>query len=104
MNVIHDRTELVNSTLATVGKTLREVVFTAITIVCMSGIVLLNVPFALAGGILFPWMRGINLSVSAAVGFVSLFGVAESTGGCVAREFQGTPRSFQMRFPSCGRC
>jgi cobalt-zinc-cadmium resistance protein CzcA len=40
----------------------------------------MNVPFSLVGGVLFLWMRGIHLSVSAAVGFISLFGVAVMSG------------------------
>jgi cobalt-zinc-cadmium resistance protein CzcA len=51
-----------------------------------AGLVLLNVPFSLVGGILFLWLRGINLSVSAAVGFVSLFGVAVMSGVLVVSE------------------
>jgi cobalt-zinc-cadmium resistance protein CzcA len=43
-------------------------------------LVLLNVPFSLAGGLIALWLRGINLSVSAAVGFISLFGVAVMSG------------------------
>ena len=49
-------------------------------------LVLMNVPFSLVGGILFLWMRGINLSVSAAVGFISLFGVAVMSGVLVVAE------------------
>ena len=45
-----------------------------------AGLVLLNVPFSLVGGILALYLRGINLSVSAAVGFISLFGVAVMSG------------------------
>ncbi len=45
-----------------------------------AGLVLTNVPFSLVGGILLLWLRGINLSVSAAVGFISLFGVAVMSG------------------------
>jgi cobalt-zinc-cadmium resistance protein CzcA len=45
-----------------------------------AGLVLLNVPFSLVGGILALYVRGINLSVSAAVGFISLFGVAVMSG------------------------
>jgi len=45
-----------------------------------AGIVLMNVPFSLVGGIVALWLRGINLSVSAAVGFISLFGVAVMSG------------------------
>ncbi|HEY1493309.1 MAG TPA: CusA/CzcA family heavy metal efflux RND transporter [Candidatus Solibacter sp.] len=45
-----------------------------------AGMVLVNVPFSLVGGIIFLYLRGINLSVSAAVGFISLFGVAVMSG------------------------
>ena len=45
-----------------------------------AGLVLLNVPFSLVGGIGALLLRGIPLSVSAAVGFVSVFGVAVMTG------------------------
>ena len=45
-----------------------------------AGLVLVNVPFSLVGGIIFLYLRGINLSVSAAVGFISLFGVAVMSG------------------------
>lgn len=51
-----------------------------------AGLVLLNVPFSLVGGFLFLWLRNINLSVSAAVGFVSLFGVAVMSGVLVVSE------------------
>jgi cobalt-zinc-cadmium resistance protein CzcA len=43
-------------------------------------LVLLNVPFSLAGGLILLYLRGIHLSVSAAVGFISLFGVAVMSG------------------------
>jgi cobalt-zinc-cadmium resistance protein CzcA len=43
-------------------------------------LVLLNVPFSLAGGLIALYLRGIHLSVSAAVGFISLFGVAVMAG------------------------
>lgn len=43
-------------------------------------LVLLNVPFSLSGGLIFLYLRGIHLSVSAAVGFISLFGVAVMSG------------------------
>src|SRR4051812_4132673 len=45
-----------------------------------AALVLVNVPFSLVGGIIFLYLRGINLSVSAAVGFISLFGVAVMSG------------------------
>jgi len=43
-------------------------------------LVLLNVPFWLAGGLILLYLRNIHLSVSAAVGFISLFGVAVMGG------------------------
>ena len=43
-------------------------------------LILLNLPFALSGGILLLWMRGLYLSVSASIGFVALFGVAVLNG------------------------
>ena len=43
-------------------------------------LVMLNVPFALIGGIAALWVRGINLNLSAAVGFIALFGVAVLNG------------------------
>ncbi len=43
-------------------------------------LVILNVPFALVGGIAALWLRGINLNLSASVGFIALFGVAVLNG------------------------
>ena len=43
-------------------------------------IVMLSVPFALAGGFWLMWWLGFNLSVAAAVGFIALAGVAAETG------------------------
>jgi cobalt-zinc-cadmium resistance protein CzcA len=51
-----------------------------------AGLVMLNVPFSLVGGILLLYLRHINLSVSAAVGFISLFGVAVMSGVLVIAE------------------
>lgn len=43
-------------------------------------LVLLNVPFALIGGVLSLWLRHMYLSVSASIGFIALFGVAVLNG------------------------
>jgi cobalt-zinc-cadmium resistance protein CzcA len=43
-------------------------------------LVMLNIPFAFVGGVALLLVRGINFSVSAGVGFVSLFGVAIMSG------------------------
>jgi len=39
-----------------------------------------NIPFALVGGIAALWIRGMNLNLSASVGFIALFGVAMLNG------------------------
>jgi cobalt-zinc-cadmium resistance protein CzcA len=45
-----------------------------------AGLVLATVPFSMAGGLVALHLRGMNLNVSAAVGFISLFGVAVMSG------------------------
>ncbi len=45
-----------------------------------AGLVILNVPFALVGGIAALWVRGLPLSLAASIGFVALFGVAVLNG------------------------
>ncbi len=45
-----------------------------------AGLVLLNVPFALVGGIAVLWLRDLNLSLSASIGFIALFGIAVLNG------------------------
>jgi cobalt-zinc-cadmium resistance protein CzcA len=43
-------------------------------------LIFLNVPFALVGGIAALWLRGMNLNLSASIGFIALFGVAVLNG------------------------
>ena len=43
-------------------------------------LIVMNVPFAMIGGLLILLVTGINLSISAAVGFIALFGVAVQNG------------------------
>ncbi|MGX2040317.1 efflux RND transporter permease subunit [Methylocaldum sp. MU1018] len=45
-----------------------------------ASLIVMNVPFALIGGLVALWLTGINLSVSAAVGFIALFGIAVQNG------------------------
>jgi heavy metal efflux system protein len=45
-----------------------------------AAVVLMTVPFSLAGGLVALSLRGLHLNVSAAVGFISLFGVAVMSG------------------------
>ena len=43
-------------------------------------IVMLSLPFALAGGVWLMWILGYNMSVAVAIGFIALAGVAAQTG------------------------
>ncbi len=43
-------------------------------------LVVCNIPLALVGGIAALWIRGLNLNVSASIGFLALFGVAILNG------------------------
>jgi cobalt-zinc-cadmium resistance protein CzcA len=45
-----------------------------------AALVIMNVPFALVGGIAALWIRQLNLNLSASVGFIALFGVAVLNG------------------------
>lgn len=45
-----------------------------------AALIVMNVPFALIGGLVALWLTSINLSVSAAVGFIALFGIAVQNG------------------------
>ena len=58
-----------------------------------------NVPMALSGGLLALWVRGLPLSISAAVGFIALFGVAVMNGvvllSCVRGHHQGTTSALE---------
>lgn len=46
----------------------------------LAALVLLNLPFAAIGGVVALWLRDLNLGVSAAIGFIALFGVAVLNG------------------------
>jgi heavy metal efflux system protein len=61
--------------------------FSAFGSVKYAGLIMINLPFALIGGILMLFFRHLNLSVSAAVGFVALFGIAVQNGIILISEF-----------------
>lgn len=46
----------------------------------LSALIFVNVPFAATGGVLALWARGLPFSISAAVGFIALFGIAVLNG------------------------
>ena len=51
-------------------------------------LIILNVPFALIGGMLALWITGINFSISAGVGFICLFGVSVQDGVILINRFK----------------
>lgn len=53
-----------------------------------AGYVLINVPFALIGGILALHLTGIHFGISAGVGFIALFGICVQNGVILISEFQ----------------
>jgi heavy metal efflux system protein len=46
----------------------------------LAALIFCNVPFAAIGGVLALWLRGLPFSISAAVGFIALFGIAVLNG------------------------
>ncbi|MBP2646625.1 MAG: cation efflux protein [Gemmatimonadetes bacterium] len=54
--------------------------FAAFQRVRQAALVLANVPFALVGGVTALWITGLNLSLSASIGFIALFGIAVLNG------------------------
>ncbi|TCZ64422.1 efflux RND transporter permease subunit [Roseicella aquatilis] len=46
----------------------------------LAALIFVNVPFAATGGVLALWLRGLPFSISAAVGFIALFGIAVLNG------------------------
>ena len=86
--------------------------FEAFKTVKSAALILLNVPFALVGGILALYLTGIHLSVSAAIGFIALFGQAVLNGVVMVSHFNQLQagvgavraRCSKARRPGCGRC
>ena len=58
-------------------------------------LIVMNVPFAMIGGLLILLVTGINLSVSAAVGFIALFGIAVQNGVILVSNFNKLRREGQ---------
>jgi heavy metal efflux system protein len=58
-----------------------------------AALILLNVPFALIGGIVALYVTGIHLSVSAAIGFIALFGQAVLNGVVMVSYFNQVRRT-----------
>ncbi|MBT1707587.1 CusA/CzcA family heavy metal efflux RND transporter [Fulvivirgaceae bacterium PWU5] len=63
-----------------------------------AGLVLINVPFALIGGILALHVTGMNFGISAGVGFIALFGICVQNGVILITEFNENMQR-NMRLP-----
>jgi cobalt-zinc-cadmium resistance protein CzcA len=61
-------------------------------------IVVGNIPFALVGGIAALWLRGLNLNLSASVGFIALFGVAMLNGVVLVSSINQVRESGMMTY------
>jgi len=77
----------------------------------VSLLALSGIPFAVAGGILGLYVAGLNFSISAAIGFISLFGVSSMDGillmSYISRIWTSASapmrRSSPPPKPACGR-
>jgi cobalt-zinc-cadmium resistance protein CzcA len=58
---------------------------------------LLNLPFALAGGIFALWLRDLPISIPAGVGFIALSGVSVITGIVVTTKIIEMPRTLDAK-------
>jgi cobalt-zinc-cadmium resistance protein CzcA len=67
--------------------------FNAFGAIKPAALILVNVPFALIGGILALYLTGIHLSVSAAIGFIALFGQAVLNGVVMVSYFNQLRRT-----------
>ena len=54
--------------------------FTTFRSLSQAGLIILNIPFAMIGGVVSLYLSGLYLSVPASVGFITLFGVAVLNG------------------------
>lgn len=57
-----------------------------------------NIPFAMVGGIAALWLRGMNLNLSASVGFIALFGVAMLNGVVLVSAINHARKEGQSTF------
>jgi cobalt-zinc-cadmium resistance protein CzcA len=60
-------------------------------------LILLNVPFACVGGIVVLWLRQMDLTISAAIGFIALSGVAVLNGVVMISYINSLSRSPAVR-------
>jgi len=62
-----------------------------------SVLALAGIPFAVAGGVLALWITGLNFSISAAIGFVSLLGISVMNGILMLTYYNETVQRGDMK-------
>lgn len=65
-----------------------------------AGLVLLNVPFAIIGGIFALHITGINFGISAGVGFIALFGICVQNGVILISVFKSNLKAKMQLIPA----
>ena len=58
----------------------------------LAGIILINLPLALIGGVVAVWLAGGTLSIPATIGFITLFGVATRNGILLVSRYEQLER------------
>jgi heavy metal efflux system protein len=66
--------------------------------------VVANVPFALVGGIAALWVRGMNLNLSASIGFITLFGVGMLNGVVLVSSIKQLRKAGAAFGDGCALC
>lgn len=66
-----------------------------------SGVILLNLPLALIGGVFALWLTSGEVSIPAIIGFISLFGIATRNGMLLISHYNLLREEKQMRLREC---
>ena len=77
--------------------------FTTFRSMLQAGLILLNIPFAMIGGVISLYISGLYLSVPASVGFITLFGVAVLNGVVMVSYFNQLRQSVLSLIDSVKR-
>jgi cobalt-zinc-cadmium resistance protein CzcA len=68
--------------------------FDAFGSLASAALIIANIPLAMIGGLVALWLTGIPLSVSAAIGFIALFGQAVLNGVVMVSDFNARAAGF----------
>ena len=85
--LMSDSALVIGSLIGYFGKVTQKTLFIMFGNAKDAAYVLINVPFALVGGILALHITGMNFGISAGVGFIALFGICVQNGVILISEF-----------------